>query len=122
MENLTLKSNPAVAQVFENYPEFVRPKMQNLRQLVLDTASALEDIRNLEETLKWGEPSYITKTGSTLRMDWKSKKPDQYALYFTCSTGLVDTFRLLYPGILTFEGKRAIVFQLDDELPAVPLK
>ena len=44
-------------------------------------------LKELEETLKWGEPSYLVKKGSTIRMDWKSKAPNQYAMYFKCTNG-----------------------------------
>jgi hypothetical protein len=74
--------NPEVAEVFNMYPKRMRQKLMLLRQLVLDTASETEGITTLEETLKWGEPSYVTKGGSTIRMGWKESKPDQYALYF----------------------------------------
>ena len=70
----------------------------------------------LEETLKWGEPSYITPIGSTLRIDWKAKTPEQYALYFQCSSRLVSTFRVVFKNDLKFEGNRAIVLQLDEPL------
>lgn len=42
----------------------------------------------IEETLKWGEPADMTKNGagSTIRLDWKPKHPDHYALYFNCKT------------------------------------
>ncbi len=76
----------------------------------------------MEETLKWGEPSYLTKGGSTIRMDWKQKSPHQYALYFNCNTSLVETFKSLYRGFFTFEGNRAIVFCETDELPVDALK
>ena len=72
--------NPEVARVFDGYPEPMRKKMMRLRQLVLDTASETEGVDAPEETLKWGEPSYLTKDGSTIRMDWKARVPDQYAI------------------------------------------
>ena len=65
--------NPEVARVFDGYPEPMRKKMMRLRQLVLDTASETEGVNAPEETLKWGEPSYLTKDGSTIRMDWKAR-------------------------------------------------
>ena len=114
--------NPKVAEVFNNYPEHIRPKMMHLRQLILDTANESEIVNNLEETLSWSEPSYKTKTGSTIRMDWKHKEPDQYAMYFTCTTSLVDTFKKLYGNKFRFEGNRAIVFDVSDEIPALELK
>ena len=108
--------NPEVAEVFKNYPKHIHEKMMFLRQLVLDTASQSDGVGPLEETLKWGEPSYVTKSGSTIRMDWKSSTSDQYALYFHCKTKLVDTFKELYGDKLKFEGNRALVFHQNDEI------
>jgi len=114
--------NPSVAEVFSQYPTPIRKKLMFLRQLVLDTALESDPVIAIEETLKWGEPSYLTKNGSTIRMGWGSSKPDQYALYFHCKTKLVDTFRELYGDMFNFEGNRAIVFNLDDDLPIDTLK
>lgn len=122
MTNLTINSNPDVNQVFENYPDAVRSKIENLRRIIFETASEIEEITQLEETLKWGEPSYLAKKGSTIRIDWKPKSPEQYAMYFSCSTTLVETFKKIYENIFEFEGKRAIVFQLDEEIPEKEFK
>jgi hypothetical protein len=83
MGNLKLKTDPRVEAVFANYPDFVRARMQHLRELVIETAEETEGVAILEETLKWGEPSFVTKNGSTLRMDWKEKKPDQICDVFS---------------------------------------
>lgn len=122
MKNLNLKSDPKVAMVFKAYPKSVQPKMELLRALVIKTAQEIEDIKTLEETLKWNEPSYITTIGSTLRMDWKPKSPNQYALYFQCTSRLTATFKAIFKDIFVFDGKRAIVFDLDQELPTEALK
>ncbi|NME71313.1 DUF1801 domain-containing protein [Flammeovirga aprica] len=119
---IKLKSDPAVLQVFENYPNTVKQKMHFLRTLVIETAEEMENVASLEETLKWGEPSYVTKHGSTLRMDWKSKTPDQYAMYFQCSSRLVETFQSVFGSTFQYEGKRAIVFDLDQEIPIDALR
>jgi hypothetical protein len=115
-------SNPEVAAVFEAYPKNVRTKLVLLRQLIFDTAKEAEDIGELEETLKWGEPSYIAKQGSTVRIDWKEDTPDQYAMYFKCTSKLVPTFKKVYGGTFTFEGDRAIVFGIKDTVPKAELK
>ena len=114
--------NPNVAQVFDSYPEPMRKKMLRLRQIVFEAAAETEGVAAVEETLKWGEPSYLIKDGSTIRMDWKQKSPHQYALYFNCNTSLVDTFKALYRVFFTFEGNRAMVFRETDELPVDTLK
>ena len=100
----------------------MRAKLLRLRQLVLDTASELDEVADLEETLKWGEPSYLTKGGSTVRMAWKPVAPDRYALCFNCNTRLIETFREVYGAVFEFEGNRAIVFARDDRLPVRELK
>lgn len=122
MTKLSLKTNPIVGQIFANYPPVVRDRMMFLRQLVIETAEEIEEVVELEETLKWGEPSFVTKNGSTLRMDWKGKAPDQYAMYFQCSSRLVDTFRMVFGPQFQYEGNRAIVFQLNQKVPVPELK
>jgi len=108
-----------VQKKFKSYPDHIRPKMEYLRQLIIEVAAADNSIGELEETLKWGEPAYLTtesKSGSTIRFDWKPKFPEQYAIYVNCNTSLVDTFRSLFPE-LTYEGNRAIVFSVNQEVP-----
>ncbi|HAA14673.1 MAG TPA: hypothetical protein DCE41_24500 [Cytophagales bacterium] len=119
---LQITTNPAVNEVFEKYPEAIQEKMDALRALVIEVASELEEVTKLEETLKWGEPSYLTKHGSTIRMDWKEKSPDQYAMYFKCTSLLVPSFRTVYPEVFQYEGNRAIVFGLEEEVPREELK
>lgn len=122
MSTITLQSDPAVQDVFDKYPDEIRPKMMKLRRLILDAAESEERVTILEETLKWGEPSYLTKYGSTIRMDWKEKAPDQVAMYFKCTSKLVPTFREVFGEIFRFEGNRAIVFGLEEEIPETELK
>jgi len=119
---MDFSENLQVTKKFESYPDFVRKKMYHLRNLVIQTAGELEGLEKLEETLKWGEPSYITKSGSTLRMGWKESKPDEYAMYFHCQTKLVDTFKELYKEVFKFEGNRAIVFACNENVAEKELK
>jgi uncharacterized protein DUF1801 len=114
--------NSKVAEVFNCYPEEMRKKLMFLRHLILETALEIESLNKLEETLKWGEPSYLTKSGSTIRINWKKTSPEQYAMYFHCKTKLVDTFKELYRDVFKFEGNRAIIFNEADEMPVKELK
>lgn len=110
----------AVGQAFQAYPDDVRSKLLALRELVFDTAAGTPGVGRLDETLKWGEPAYVTAqsgSGSTVPVGWKKARPAQYAMYFHCQTNLVETFRTLFPGEFNFEGRRAIVFELSDRVP-----
>lgn len=106
--------HPGVREKFLSYPAAVRERLLSLRGLILETAAAIDDVGSLEETLKWGEPSYISDIGSTVRIDWKEKTPQQCAMYFHCGTKLVATFRELYRDELRFDGNRAIVLAVDE--------
>lgn len=113
-----------VKQKFSSYPDRVKPKMQRLRNLIFEVAQATEGVGELEETLKWGEPAYLpskTKSGTTIRIDWKPRNPDQIGMYVSCNTSLIGTFRTLFEDELGFEGNRAIVFPVDKPIPRKPL-
>jgi hypothetical protein len=123
--NKTTKvSKPGVATAFEAYPRPVKARLLALRRLILDTAKATHGVGALEETLKWGQPSYLTtesKSGSTIRIDQVKAEASQVAVYFHCQTNLVETFRELYPE-LRYSGNRAILLDAADKLPEAELR
>lgn len=109
-----------VRQKFSTYPDHIRPKMEQLRDLIYEVASATEGVGELEETLKWGEPAYLTsetKSGTTIRIDWKPKAPDQIGMYVSCNTTLIETYRNRFGNDLNFEGNRAIILPTNKPLP-----
>ncbi len=109
-------------EVIESYPAKAQKHVQALRTLIAKTAEELE--LELVETLKWGQPAFVTKTksGSTIRLGWTEKEPDVCAMYFICTTTLVEGFRAQFGESLRFEGNRAIMLPLDEELPTSALK
>jgi len=114
--------DPQVQSVMNSYPQIMRHRVSFLRQLILEAASDIQLIDSLQETLKWGEPAYLTRTGSTIRIAWNESKPDQYGMYFHCQTKLVDTFRQIYTDVFRFEANRAILFHENDSIPTQELK
>jgi len=114
--------SPEVSVVINNYPKEIQIKLLYLRSLILDSASEIQGLEKIEESLKWGEPSYTTKNGSTIRINWKEKNPDQYFMYFHCKTKLVDTFKERYKDTFKYEGNRAIIFNNYDNVPVDELK
>lgn len=112
--------NPEVAAVFESYPSTLKRKLLFLRQLIFKVASETDGVGVLEETLKWGQPSYLTtqsKSGSLIRIDQDKTSAGQYAMYFHCQTTLVDSFKEMYRSKFEFVGNRSIVFGKDDKIP-----
>lgn len=110
----------AVAEVFSRYPEKIKQKLLSVREMIFEVAKETQGVGKLQETLKWGEPAYVTSesgSGSTIRIDQRRGSKGQYAIYFHCQTTLVDTFRTLFPDTFTFEGNRAIVFREEQAVP-----
>ena len=117
-------SDAKVAAAFSSHPKRLREKLLALRRLIFDTAKATDGVGPLEETLKWGQVSYLTsetKSGSTIRIDQVKAEPERYAIYFHCQTNLVETFRELYPE-LSYGGNRCILLDTADELPKDELR
>jgi len=118
-------SNPAVDAVFSAYPKPIKAKLRGMRRLIFDTAKTTEGVGALQETLKWGQPSYLTtqtKSGSTIRIDQVKSTANQYAVYFHCQTDLVATFRELYPTELSYGGNRSILLNAEHDIPEPALR
>lgn len=94
-----------------------------LRELIFDTAEATEGIGELQEALRWGEPSYLTskpKSGTAIRID--SKSPDQYSVYVHCQTDLIARFKAIYPDEFEYGGTRSILLDSAQDLPESALR
>ena len=111
----------SIKDKFSSYPTNISALLAKIRNLIFEVAKEV-GIEDITEILKWNEPSYLTKNGSTIRFDWKAKYPQQYCLYFNCKTSLVETFKELYGDTFNYQSNRAIAFQLSDKLPIAELK
>jgi hypothetical protein len=117
--------DPAVDAVFGAYPKPLKAKLLALRRLIFETAATTKGVGALQETLKWGQPSYLTvetKSGSTIRIDRVKSSANQYAVYFHCQTNLVETFRELYPQEFRYAGNRGIIFDVDRKIAEPALR
>lgn len=110
-----------MAAAFASYPDDVRQELLALRELIFDTAGATAGVGAIEETLKWGQPAYLTsetRSGSTIRIaPTESESTHDYALYFICHTDLVESFELMFGDTFTYDGGRALLFAVGARLP-----
>ena len=117
--------NERVSEVFATYPEAVRERLLDLRDLILATAEETDGVGRIIECLKWGQPAYLPerpKSGSTIRIDAIRGEDRLYGLFVHCQTRLVPMFRDHYDGQLSFDGNRAVILSLDEPVPVAPLK
>lgn len=117
--------NVSVKEKFNSYPDHIKPMMEELRELIYEVAEETDGIGHIEEALKWGEPAYLTKnpkSGTTIRIDWKERNPDEIGMYVSCNTILIEEFRKRFSDKLTFEGDRGILLPIREPLPRQELK
>ena len=126
---MTKKSNlkfqkSEVRYLFDSFPKEVQSKLLFLRQLIFDTAREIKEVGDIEESLKWGEPSYSPikpKVGSPIRIN-QIKNSNKYAIYFNCQSNLVPTFKQIYPKTFNYGGNRSIIFDIKDKIPVNRIK
>lgn len=76
----------------------------------------MPEIGRIQETLKWGQPSYLTpetKAGSTIRLG--VPKQGGFALYAHCQTTIISDFQAIFGEDFRFDGNRAVTFSAHDE-------
>jgi len=116
---------PDVRAAFEAFSSPVRHRLAEVRGMIFDLAAADDRIGVITETLKWGEPAYLTAatgSGSTVRLGQPRGRADRAGLYFICHTPLVDEFRALFGDLFDYEGNRAVLLPLAGEVDRLPLE
>ena len=107
-----------VQAAFDAFPPEVRHRLADIRAMIFGVAAEDRRIGPVSEALKWGEPAYLTEatgSGSTIRLGWP-RAPDHAAIYFICRTTLVDDFRERFGGTFQYEGTRAVLLPVGEEI------
>lgn len=115
----------AVKEAFDAVPARAREGLLALRTLIFEAAGTTQSAGRVEETLKWGQPAYLTpdtKSGSTIRLGVPKSPEHDYALFVHCQSDLTRQFETNYPGEFEFEGTRAVLFRADKPIPADALR
>jgi hypothetical protein len=113
-----------VSRAFEAFPSPIRRRLLDVRKLIFATASAHDDVGPLTETLKWGEPAYLTErtgSGSTIRLGRVKDSGAHAAVLFNCKTTLIETFRERFPDEFEYRDNRALLLNASGALPRQPL-
>lgn len=111
-------ANKAVEQSFLNFKPSVKPGLLRLRDLIFEVANNHEQVGQLEETLKWGQPSYLTvkpKSGTTIRLDKIDADQATYGFFVHCQTSLIETYQDLFGELLSYNGKRGVILVAGQE-------
>ena len=108
-----------VERTFAVYPKQISNHLLGIRELIFSIAEKTIEIGELEETLKWESPSYLTrhpKSGTTIRLSGLLSNENKYAISVHCQTTLVSEFKELYSE-LEYDGNRSLIFDVRKEQP-----
>ena len=105
-----------VNKVIQTYPTATRAGVLSLRSLIYDVASTLPQIGQLNETLKWGQPAYLTtkRAGSTLRLG--PHRDASFAIFAHCQSTIITSYAQAFPGWDRLDGNRAVLFDTPDQI------
>ena len=105
-----------VKAVLDRHPPALRDKLLALRAAILDVGRE-ENVGPIEETLKWGQPSYLTQNGigTTIRIDRDDTHGGAMALYVNCNSSLVGEWRERFPDMV-FGGERSLHLTIEADL------
>jgi len=114
------------AAAFDRFPAAVRRRLLAVRALIFRVAARTEGVGRIEETLKWGQPAYVTaasRSGTTIRLGRASSDDDDRrgALFVHCQSSVISKVRALYADTFIYEGERALVLAADRAPPRAAL-
>jgi hypothetical protein len=97
--------------------------LNSLRSLIYNQADLIPEIGEIQETLKWGQPSYNGSKGkgTPIRLGIEKKTIRFYGLYVNCCTKLIEDVKHIYGDTFLYSGNRSILFDDMDKLPEAKL-
>ena len=109
--------HPDLAHKFQSWPANAAQYASEIRALFIQTAQNF-DVRDLEESLKWGEPAWRPKKGgTTLRASWSPKTPTELGLFVDCKSDLCARMQSDFPNDFRFVAPRAMYLPLAQPVP-----
>lgn len=113
-----------IAVAFGAFPKSEQDQLLQVRTLIFAVAAETDGIGSITETLKWGQPAYLTeqcKSGTTIRLGIAADMPDHGILFVHCRTSLIEEFRNQFADFGGFVGHRSIAMHVKEPLPSAML-
>lgn len=105
--------------VTDQYPTEINEKLLYLKSIIYERAELNSKVDEIEESLKWGQLSYVSKnrSGTPIRLGTEKKMPGFYGLYVNCSTTVINDIKHIYGDIFRYDGNRGLLFKVHDQFP-----
>lgn len=105
-----------IVNVFDALPPNVAHILRDARLAIIRAAQTTPGVGQLTETLKWGEPAYLTvapKSGTILRL---GQIGGRAAIMVPCSTTIIEDARGLFGDVPDLSGTRGLILGGDTQL------
>ncbi|WP_069301190.1 DUF1801 domain-containing protein [Neptunicoccus sediminis] len=99
---------PEVQAAFDTFAPEEREKLHVVRRLIFQCAVAIE-AGPVTETLRWGQPAYLVKRGSSLRLG--IGKTGQAAIFAHCQSSIISDFATVFGADFKLDGNRAVYLE-----------
>ncbi len=107
-------ANADVAAFFDALDPPLRRQLLGVRGAILAAAAGLPNPVAVDETLKWGEPSYrLTGKGRGTAVRINHSASGEIVLLFHCKTALVARIRERFGATLAYDSNRAVILRGD---------
>lgn len=111
-----------VADVYVACGTDAQDRLMQIRTLIFRVAGEDSAIGPLTETLKWGQPSYLTektKSGTTLRL---GASDETVSLFVHCQSHVAEQWRAQYGDTLDIIGNRELRLPATGPIPEDPVR
>ena len=111
-----IHTDPKATAVFDAMPDGANECAIALRALIAHQTEGIE----VQECLRWGQPTYIAPKGSMLRIG--ITKSGDVALFAHCQTTIISDFAAQCGTDFQIEGNRAVVFKTTADIQPEKLR
>ncbi len=90
--------------------------------MIFEVQAETPEAGEIEESLKWGQPSYTTKpkTGTPMRL--AATKTGDVGIFVHCQSQVIPEFEATYPGVFKLDGNRGVLLPPEGALAEDELK
>lgn len=122
IKEITKFKDKNIEEIFNAYPKEVKEKLLSIREMIFEVSMQTKAIWSIEETLKWWEPSYVSKIWCTVRIDKVHWSDTDFSVFFNCKTTLISTFKEIFWNQFNYSWNRALIFNINDTIDTDNLK
>ncbi len=118
---LELKKDKSFDEAWNRIPKELLGLADQIKDLIFSCAQELQ-LGSLILTTKWGEASFVSKKGVTIRIAAYKHQENTLGIFFPCSSTMIHTCRDLFPAEFDYEKNRAILISAKNKTNQQALK